>query len=91
MTELKMTLKLLHQQGNQQGTFYWLEQVTCTRLKSMGRGHTLLPQDYSTWRWSGSHIHLQEREKKNLGPNHMIMGASLVAQLVQSLPPMRET
>ena len=67
MTELKMTLKLLHQQGNQQGTFYWLEQVTCTRLKSMGRGHTLLPQDYSTWRWSGSHIHLQEREKKKLG------------------------
>ena len=31
------------------------------------------------------------KKKKNLGPNHMIMGASLVAQLVQSLPPMRET
>ena len=26
-----------------------------------------------------------------MGPNHMIMRASLVAQLVKSLPPMRET
>ena len=30
-------------------------------------------------------------EEKKLGPNHMIMRASLVAQLVKSLPPMRET
>ena len=63
-----ITLKLLHQQGTQQGTFYWLEQVTCTRLKSMGRGHTLLPQEYSTQQWSGRHIHLQGRKKIGTQP-----------------------
>ena len=77
-----MTLKLLHQQGTQQGTFYWLEQVTCTRLKSMGRGHTLLPQKDSNGNGQGD-IFIYRRGKKKLGPNHMIMGASLATQLVK--------